>query len=195
MPSTRKHAVIAAVAAGAVALAAALIGYPAAGAAPADPKAIAAGRLARGKYLVSAAGCNDCHTPLKMGPKGPEPDMSRMLSGHPHDMKLPPPPKLPEGPWNWVGASSGTAFAGPWGVSYASNLTPDETGIGVWTEPMFIEAIRNGRHYGGSRPLLPPMPWSWIATMSDEDLKSIFAYLMSVPKIRNDVPPPVIAPH
>ena len=36
-------------------------------------------KLARGKYLVTVAGCNDCHTPWVMGPKGPEPDMSRML--------------------------------------------------------------------------------------------------------------------
>ena len=50
------------------------------------------GRLERGRYLVTILGCNDCHTPFKMGPKGPEPDMSRMLSGHPESMKLPPPP-------------------------------------------------------------------------------------------------------
>ena len=39
--------------------------------------------VAHGKYLVTVGGCNDCHTPWKMGAKGPEPDMSRMLSGHP----------------------------------------------------------------------------------------------------------------
>ena len=63
-----------------------------AAAAPADV-------VARGKPLVTVAGCNDCHTPWKMGPDGPEPDMSRMLSGHPEQMELPAPPKLPDGPW------------------------------------------------------------------------------------------------
>src|SRR5262245_14387767 len=56
-------------------------------------------RLERGKYLVNIGGCNDCHTPLKMGAKGPEPDLSRMLSGHPEDAKLPPPRKLDDSPW------------------------------------------------------------------------------------------------
>ena len=45
-------------------------------------------RLERGKYLVTVGGCNDCHTPLKMGAKGPEPDMSRMLSGHPDSFPI-----------------------------------------------------------------------------------------------------------
>jgi hypothetical protein len=71
----------------------------------------------RGKYLVTIASCNDCHTPLKMGAKGPEPDMSRMLSGHPSDMIMPPPPK-PVGPWIVAGSATLTAWAGPWGISY-----------------------------------------------------------------------------
>src|SRR6185295_12637499 len=83
-------------------------------------------QIARGAYLVTIAACNDCHTPWKMGPKGPEPDMSRMLSGHPHDAQMPPAPKQ-QGPWIWNGAATNTAFAGPWGVSFARNLTPDET--------------------------------------------------------------------
>ena len=41
------------------------------------------GAVARGEYLVHAMGCTDCHTPWKMGPNGPEPDMTRALSGHP----------------------------------------------------------------------------------------------------------------
>ena len=61
-------------------------------------------KLARGKYLVTVAGCNHCHTPWKLGPNGPEPDMTRMLSGHPQDMTLPQPPK-PEGPWIVAAAS------------------------------------------------------------------------------------------
>lgn len=152
-------------------------------------------RVARGQYLVSIAGCHDCHTPLKMGAQGPEPDMSRMLSGHPAQMAMPPAPKLPNGPWMWIGAATNTAFAGPWGVSYAMNLTPDEvTGLGIWTEEMFIKTLRTGRHWGTSRPILPPMPWQNAAQMTDEDLKSVYAYLRSIPAIRNEVPDPVIAP-
>src|SRR4051812_44225962 len=83
-------------------------------------------KVERGRYLVTTTGCNDCHTPLKMTARGPEPDMARMLSGHPAELKMPRPPKLGEGPWMWAGAATNTAFYGPWGVSYAMNLTPDQ---------------------------------------------------------------------
>ena len=151
--------------------------------------------VARGKYLVTIGGCNDCHTPLKMGPKGPEPDMSRMLTGHPEGFVLPAPPKLaPDAPWNWAGAATATAFAGPWGISYAINLTPDQnTGIGIWTEEMFVQAMRTGRHMGQSRPILPPMPWQNVAQMTDQDLKAVFAFLRSLPPVKNRVPDAVIA--
>src|SRR5687768_3671670 len=54
-------------------------------------------QVARGKYLATIMLCNDCHTPWKMGEKGPEPDMSRLLSGHPQDLVMPPPPALGHG--------------------------------------------------------------------------------------------------
>ncbi len=82
-----------------------------------------------------------------------------------------------------------TAFAGPWGITYAANLTPDEnTGIGIWDEAMFIKTIRDGRHMGDGRPLQPPMPWPAFAHMTDEYLKSVFAFLRSIPAISNRVP-------
>ena len=143
----------------------------------------------RGEYLVQITGCHDCHTPFVMGPSGPEPDMSRMLSGHPQDLAMPQPPELPEGPWVWLGAGTNTAFAGPWGLSYAINLTPHQnTGIGIWTEEMFVDSIRKGRHMGHARPVLPPMPWPAYQNMTDEDLESIFAYLKSIPEIDIRVP-------
>jgi mono/diheme cytochrome c family protein len=148
-------------------------------------------RLERGKYLVNFGGCNDCHTPLKMGSKGPEPDFSRMLSGHPEDAKLPPPPKLDNSPW-FAATAGMTAWAGPWGISYAATLTPDEnTGLGIWTEEMFIKAMRTGKHMGESREILPPMPWQNVATLTDEELKAMFAYLRSIPAIKNQVPEPI----
>lgn len=146
----------------------------------------------RGKYLVTISGCNDCHTPWKMGEKGPEPDMSRMLSGHPAGMELPPAPTV-EGGWMAVGSATMTAWAGPWGVSYALNLTPDEeTGIGAWDDAMFVKAMRSGLHLGAGRPILPPMPWPNLAQASDQDLAAIFAYLKSIPPIKNQVPDAIV---
>jgi len=149
----------------------------------------------RGAYLVKIAGCNDCHTPWAMGPNGPEPDMTRMLSGHPEGMVMGPPPTAdPSAGWLWAGAVTNTAFAGPWGVSYAFNLTPDQnTGLGIWTEDMFVGAIREGKHMGTSRPILPPMPWPMYRNMTDDDLKAVYAYLRTIPPITNHVPDAVIA--
>jgi mono/diheme cytochrome c family protein len=150
-------------------------------------------RVERGRYLVSIAGCHDCHTPWKMGPTGPGPDMSRMLSGHPESVNVSPPPIFPaDGSWQSGTAATNTAFAGPWGVSFTANLTPDQnTGLGIWTERMFVTAIRTGKHMATSRPILPPMPWPVYRNMTDEDLKAMFAYLRSIPPITNHVPDPV----
>jgi len=137
-------------------------------------------------------GCNDCHTPWKIGARGPEPDVTRALTGHPADMVMPPPPKLPEGPWVWLGGATNTAFAGPWGVSFSANLTPDpDTGLGKWTQETFITALRTGRHEGKGRPILPPMPWPMYGQATDEDLGAIFAYLQSLAPVKNRVPAPV----
>ena len=171
-----------------IALAAALVAatIAAAGGAPAQTPA------ERGRYIVTTFGCNDCHTPWKLGPNGPEPDMTRMLSGHPQDLVMPPAPKLPEGPWMIVAAGTNTAWSGPWGVSFTANLTPDaETGLGSWTEQQFIDALRTGRHQGRGREILPPMPAMWIGKKTDEDLRAIYAYLRTIPAIQNRVPAPI----
>lgn len=147
----------------------------------------------RGKYLVAVAACGDCHTPTTMGPAGPEPDVSRLLSGHPADLKMTDPPRL-AAPWLYAGAVTNTAFAGPWGVSYAINLTPDEeTGIGLWSEQVFVNALKTGRHMGVGRPIMPPMPWQHYSQMTDEDLKAIYAYLKSVEPRHNQAPEAVVA--
>jgi hypothetical protein len=152
-------------------------------------------RVTRGEYLVKIMVCNDCHTPWKMGQNGPEPDTTRFLSGHPEQLgSLPPAPKA-DGPWIASIAATNTAFAGPWGVSYTANLTPDQnTGLGIWTEDMFVKAIRTGRHMGVSRPILPPMPWTEFRKATDEDLKSIYAYLRTIKPIANHVPEPLPPP-
>lgn len=154
-----------------------------------SPKSATAAQVARGKYLVSFGGCNDCHTPLKFTEKGPQPDLSRLLSGHPEDTKLPP-PDLKPGPW-FAATAGMTAWAGPWGITYAANLTPDKnTGLGIWTEAMFLKAMKTGKHMGSGREILPPMPWQSLAQLTEDDLKAIFAYLKSVPPVVNHVPVP-----
>ncbi len=127
-----------------------------------------------------------------MGQNGPEPDLSRLLSGHPETLRMTPAPQLPEGPWNTAVAGTLTAWSGPWGVSFTANLTPDaETGLGKWTEKDFVETLRTGRHMGRGRHILPPMPWLNYAKATDEDLSAIFAYLRSLPAVRNRVPEPL----
>jgi hypothetical protein len=151
-------------------------------------------RIERGAYLVRTMGCHDCHTPWTPGPNGPEPDMSRALTGHPAAMVMPPPPAL-SGPWMWSAAATNTAFAGPWGVSFTANLTPDvETGLGKWTEDIFIATMKTGRHEGKGRALLPPMPFPMLAALTGEDIRALFAYLQSLPPVRNRVPAPIDPP-
>jgi hypothetical protein len=153
----------------------------------------AAARVERGRYLVSSIGCADCHSPKVLGPEGPEPDMTRFLSGHPEKDVLPAPPQLPpNGAWIATVSSDLTAWSGPWGISYPINLTPDQnTGIGIWTDEMFVKALKTGRHMGVSRPILPPMPWQFFRNLTEEDLRSIFAYLRTIPPVHNRVPEPV----
>lgn len=147
-------------------------------------------QIVRGETLVRFGGCNDCHTPWNRDPQSgaPYPDMERMLSGHPQG--------APD-PYGTVDARdigligpTFTSFAMPFGITYAMNLTPDiDTGTGSWTEEMFLSIFRNAKHLGGSgRTVLPPMPWPAVATLSDEDIVAIFAYLRSIPPIRNGVP-------
>ena len=86
-----------------------------------------------------------------------------------------------------------TAAAGPWGISYAANLTPAENGIGNWSLDQFQRALREGKFKGqeNGRMLLPPMPWQNFRNLSDEDIKAIFSYLKSIPPVDNAVPAPV----
>ena len=183
-----------AIPAAALVLAASGLARTAAPAQAGAPPAEADARVKRGGYLVSVMGCHDCHTPWKLGPKGPAPDMSRALTGHPADFVMPPPPKL-EGPWTWAAAGTNTAFAGPWGVSFTANLTPDpETGLGRWTAETFIATMKTGRHEGKGRPLLPPMPYPMLANLTDGDIRSVFAYLQSLPPVKNRVPAPIDPP-
>ena len=140
----------------------------------------------------TTSGCHDCHTPFIMGPNGPEPDMTRALSGHPQDIVIDAPAQLPE---PWIGAmnATNTAWSGPWGVSFTANLTPDpETGI--WremTEEQFIEALRTGRHLGQGRPILPPMPWPVYGTEDRRRPEGDLRLPSDDPAVKNKVPDPL----
>ena len=118
-------------------------------------------KVARGQYLVTIGGCNDCHTP---GTFYGAPDMTRMLSG------------------------SELGWTGPWGTSYAANLTPDpSTGIGSYSEDDIVTALRQGHKKSGAA-ILPPMPWPNYAHLTDEDAYAVAAFLKSIPPVVHAVP-------
>jgi mono/diheme cytochrome c family protein len=116
-----------------------------------------------GEYLAGpVAHCVECHTPFL--PEG-RPDTSRIGAG-------------------------GLEFRGPWGVSYAANLTPDvETGLGAVKDGEIIASLYGARRGGGR--VLPPMPTQHYSQgIAEGDLRAIIAYLRSLPPIRNKVPAP-----
>lgn len=149
----------------------------------------------RGETLVLTLGCHDCHSTKKMTPEGiPVPDETMALAGHPANQPLPQHDPALVAPGQWILANqSFTAYVGPWGTSYAANLTPDPTGMGSWTEEQFFKAMREGKYKGmdNTRMLLPPMPWPGYAHLSDDDIKALFAYLKTVKPVENAVPAPM----
>ena len=138
-------------------MAAAALG--AASAAQADDSAVA-----RGKYLVTLGGCNDCHTPGYFLGK---PDFSRTLAGSDVGFTIP-----------GLGAFVGR------------NLTPDkETGLGNWTDDQIIAAMAAGMRPDGRR-LAPIMPYVGLSNLTSDDAHAIVAYLRSLPPVKNAVPGP-----
>lgn len=148
---------------------------------------VSTGVIERGEFLVRVTDCGACHTP--MNPATGTPDMTRRLSGHPAEVVMSAPPRA-VGRWSVFFSDTNTAYAGPWGISYATNLTPDvETGIGGWGEQLFVDTMKSGRHLGGEgRPFLPPMPGEAYRYLPEEDLRAMYAYLMTLPAIQNPVP-------
>jgi len=140
-----------------------------------------AAKIARGKYLMTIGACNDCHSPKKPGTT--DPDTTRIFSGRPQTTMAP-----SQNPMEVHASLDLTAWAGPWGISYGANLTPDpETGLKKrYTEASFIKTLRTGKKPEGE-DLLPPMPWALYKALSDDDLKSIWAYLQTIPAIKNNV--------
>ena len=150
-------------------------------------------QIARGKYMVTIGGCHDCHTPWIVQPDGkPGPDMTRALSGHPMQFPIKENVKLAGDRFTVAIAPTNTAYSGPWGTSFAANLTPEPlTGTGIWTFDIFRNTIRKGRHWGVGRPLNPPMPWFNYKEMTDEDLLAVYTYIRTLRPIYNEVPEPL----
>ncbi len=150
-------------------------------------------RVQRGAYLISILACDDCHSPKVFTEQGPQPDPELRMSGHHGGTDLAAVPDGMIGPDRWGALTTNdmTVWVGPWGTTFAINLTPHPDGLGLWTEDQFVHAIRTGRHLGVGRPILPPMPWPAYAHLSDEDLRAIFAYLRTLPPVANVVPQPL----
>lgn len=122
-------------------------------------------KVAYGKYMVMAAGCTHCHTPMEKG----EPLPGKLFAG-------------------------GSEFALPGGMLRSTNITPDkESGIGAWTEDMFVQRFRMYVDSVYVEPIIGPhdfqtiMPWLFYADMKEEDLRAMYAYLRTVPPVRNTV--------
>ncbi|MDA1192712.1 MAG: c-type cytochrome [Candidatus Poribacteria bacterium] len=167
---------------GLIALGATLIGWSASNAQGNSEK------VARGKYLVeNVAGCAQCHTPRR----GAEYDPTMTLAGHPAGTVAPTfsMDLIQKGVFISINPTY-TAFSGPWGSSFSTNLTPHQNGLGGWTEAKFLFAMRTGKHLGdgSKRNILPPMPWKHYQGMSEDDLKAIWAYLRTVPPNANRPP-------
>lgn len=149
----------------------------------------------RGEYLVEIMGCNDCHSPKIMTDQGMVPDPARLLSGYPSSApigKVPDKKAVETGQWVMFNGDL-TAGAGPWGITFSANLTPDESGLGSWSFDQFKKALTQGKFKGldNGRSLLPPMPWPNYRNLKDEDIQAIFAYLKTLPPVKNVVPAPI----
>ncbi|MGI9535266.1 MAG: diheme cytochrome c-553 [Thermodesulfobacteriota bacterium] len=149
-----------------------------------------------GEALVMEGRCNFCHTPAIVSKEDKVLDSSNILSGHPSEYKLPEIPNVPIGSQQWlefVANLDSTVWAGENFVVFSANITPDnKTGIGKWTEEMFINSIRTGKHPGWKKDLKKPMPWLEYSRLTNEQLSAIFAYLMSIKPVSNKVPEPII---
>ena len=149
-------------------------------------------KIQRGSYLVNAMGCDDCHSPKKITVTGFEIIPELRFSGYPSTAESPKADtNVVKQGWILFG-SEFTTSVGPWGQSFAANLTSDSTGIGMWNEAQFLKALREGKYKGldNTRPLLPPMPWFVYKNLTDDGLKSIFAFLKSTKPVKNVVPAP-----
>ena len=122
-----------------------------------------ANKIAYGAYLAGPAGhCIECHTPF---------DPQKMMFDY--EKRL---------------GAGGFEFHLPGGATiFSANITPDpETGIGKWSDADIIKAITQATRPDGAR-LNPPMAYDYYATMTQEDLEALVAYLRIIPPVKNAV--------
>ncbi len=153
-------------------------------------------KVKEGQRLVAILDCEVCHSPKRMGPKGPEVIPDLRFGGHQAGTQLPPyDENTVKSGWALF-APDFTSVIGPWGQSYAGNISSDSTGIGMWTEEQFKKVIREGKYKGldNTRPILPPMPWQAYSNLTDEEISNVFAFLKSTNPVKNVVPAAKINP-
>lgn len=160
---------------------------------PAVAEATHEQQVKRGEYLVTTIGCADCHSPKQFGSRGPEDIKGLELSGFQQGQEIPSVDMTNLPPGYIVMNGDLTAAVGPWGTSFAANITSDETGIGNWSLEQFKVAMTKGKYKGleNSRDLLPPMPWFNFAKLTDKDLEAMYHYLQSTKAVENVVPAPI----
>ncbi len=164
---------------------------------PAQEIAYSPERIEIGQAIVEGWNCSFCHSPEIKGPDGnPIPDPKRYMSGHPADEEIPSVPDMVITSPEWMEFLDNldpTVWATDNLIVFSANLTPDdETGIGTWTEVEFVQTIREGRHRGIERRIKYPMPWRELSELSDEELLSVYEYLMTLEPVNNKVPPSIV---
>jgi mono/diheme cytochrome c family protein len=117
-----------------------------------------ADRVGYGRHLAQLGHCMLCHTPRDADER---PDLEHRIG------------------------AGGAVLRGVFGDIVSPNITPDvKTGIGGWTDRQIKEALTKGKRPDGSL-LASPMPWRYLATMRDEDIDAIIAYLHTLKPITN----------
>ena len=149
--------------------------------------------VTKGAHLVQVLHCDNCHSPKIITADGMVTDSTRRLAGHWGTDTIPNVDAKPVTSGKWILSSVDfNTWIGPWGVSFPANLTPDKpTGLGNWSAEVFMNALRNNKHMGMGRALLPPMSKLSYGHLTDDELKAIFAYLKTLPPVRNKVPEPI----
>lgn len=109
-------------------------------------------KIANGLYLARLGHCMECHTP-------------RNAAGQPDTQRF---------------GAGGLVLKGVFGEIASANITSDvQTGIGGWTDQQLKDALMKGIKPDGAE-MAPPMPWRYLATMHDQDIDALIAYLRAL---------------
>jgi mono/diheme cytochrome c family protein len=81
--------------------------------------------------------------------------------------------------------AGGAPFNEPTGTVFSHNITPAASGIGYYNDTSFVQAMRTGKV--GARRLHPSMPWIFYSKMTDDDLRSMFAFLQTLKPVKHQL--------